>query len=483
MKKYEIVYRNVKEKIISGLYPENTRLPSKRDMAHMMSVSLNTVEIAYAQLQDEGYIEAMERRGYFVAKRDYMKKSMGTISRPIYREKVYKYDFSYGGVDEKFPFGVWKKISKEAIDDLGSDLLKRVNPMGDMSLRESIATYLKAYRGIGAKMENILISASTEHLFQILFCILEDDKVFGIEDPGFERWSLLFRTNNIPFKALSLDGKGVSKKAVENSGLDILCITPAHQFPTGQTMPVAKRLDILKWASQDGRWIIEDDYDGEFRYSGKPLPAMKSMDEMDKVIFMGSFSNTVSPAMRISYMVLPDILVDIYHKRVSYTACPVPVLAQRSLDIFIREGYFVRHINRMRKIYKKKMELVKDIVDGYEFLNLEGGDTGLHLVLTWDRPGYKKFENIDMVPNELGDIRKAGSDSQTKKNLCDISGDELADLADKRNIRVTSLSSYYIGEAHKEGLVLGFASMSLEDIEDGLTKLLELFGYGKLLEK
>lgn len=453
MKKYELVYKDVKDKIISGLYPENTRLPSKRDMAHMMCISINTVEIAYGQLEDEAYIESIERRGYFVTKRDYMKKYMGTISRPKAGKKTYRYDFSYGGVDDKFPFGVWKKISRQAIDDLGRDLLKRVDPMGDMSLRQSIATYLKTYRGIDTSMDNILISASTEHLFQILFCILGEDKVYGIEDPGFERWGQLFKTNNISFKALPLDGKGIKVQALRESGVDILCTTPAHQFPTGQIMPTARRLDILDWARHETRWLIEDDYDGEFRYRGKPLPAMKSMDDMDRVIFMGSFSNTVSPAMRISYMVMPDKLVDIYHKRVSYAACPVPVLTQRSLDIFIRDGYFVRHINRMRKIYKRKLDLIKSLLANYEFLEVEGGDTGLHLVISWD------------------------------KKSCGMTGDRLVDLADKKLIRLTSLSKYYIGQPPREGLVLGFGSMTLEDLEEGLTKLLGLFADIKLLEK
>lgn len=453
MKKYELVYRDVKDKIISGLYPEDTRLPSKRDMAHLMCVSVNTVEIAYAKLEDEAYIESVERRGYFVAKRDYMKKYMGTISKPRPSKRSYRYDFTYGGVDQGFPFGIWKKISRQAIDDLGGDLLKRVDPMGDMSLRESIAAYLKTYRGIDCKMENILISASTEHLFQVLFCILGEDKVYGIEDPGFERWGQLFRSNNVLFKPIGLDGKGIRVQDLRDSRVDIVCSTPGHQFPTGQVMPTTRRLDILDWAKEEARWIIEDDYDGEFRYRGRPLPAMKSMDDRDRVIFMGSFANTVSPAMRISYMVMPETLVDIYHERVSYTACPVPVLTQRSLDIFIRGGYFVRHINRMRKAYKRKMDLVKDMVSNYDFLSFEGGDTGLHLLVSWDL-------------KDLG-----------------LRADSLVEEADKKDIRLASLSRYFMGSPPREGLVLGFGSLSLEDLEGGLTILLGMFNDRKLLEK
>ena len=465
MKKYEEIYHEIRKKILMDIYPEKTRIPSKRIMADRMGVSINTVEIAYFQLIEEGYIEARERSGYYVAELDDLKHMRGSFvgrgigknieylpQEQVYdygleKEKIedkYQYNFFYGGVDKSFPFGIWKKINREVIDSYQDTLLNTVGGMGYEPLRESICNYLYETRSIVAQKDNMIISSGTEAMFEILFRLWDDDVSFGLENPGFERWSSFLKTNKVAYSCLSMDGEGIVLDDLVTNNVDIACVTPNHQFPTGKIMPIARRIKLLDWAIENDGWIIEDDYDGEFKYTGSRIPALKSMDDMDRVIYMGTFSSTISPAIRVSYMILPDQLLARYKDRLSYKRCPVTTMIQIGLDIFIRRGYYHRHVNRMKKIYKAKREMILSILEPCDNLVCRGADAGLHMLVS--------FKNID----EAEFVRKAR----------------------KNGIMIRGLSDYYIEENkdyERDSVIIGFAVMGLDDIEIATSKLKNIF--------
>lgn len=471
MKKYEKIYYEIREKILMNIYPEKTRIPSKRLMAERSGVSINTVEIAYLQLIEEGYIESKERSGYYVAELDYMThvrglggnkkidrskgaheygdchdkyvkcyKDTGKVNLPqkqIVKEDgeiKYQYNFFYGGVDPSFPFGIWKKINKEVVDFHQDELLTSGHGMGYEPLRESISNYLHETRSIVCSKDNILISSGTESLFEILFRLWKDDICFGLENPGFERWSSFLKANKVAYSCLKMDSEGIVLNDLEKYGIDVACVTPNHQFPTGKIMPIARRIKLLDWARDSSGWIIEDDYDGEFKYTGNRIPALKSMDDTDRVVYMGTFSNTISPSIRLSYMILPDELLDRYKERLSYMRCPVSTMTQIGIDIFIRKGYYHRHVNRMKKIYKAKRELILSTFESCDNIECKGSDAGLHMVVT--------FKNMDE--------------------------EDIINYADKNGIKVRGLSDYYIEvseEYEKDSVLIGFALMDIEDIK------------------
>ena len=440
---YIQLYQEIKENIIEGILKPGSKLPSKRYQADERSISINTVENAYNQLKDEGYIISKERQGYFVADLDLVVKPQPDYlpMQEISITKEYPYDFTYQGVDQDFPFGIWKRLTKQAIDESYEDLLRRGPEQGDEGLRESIAEYLYHSRGIQAAKENIIITAGTNHLFQILFGIWGEDDKYGIENPGFERWEMLFKTNRIAYAPLNLDDQGVCRDDVEAAGVNVLCITPSHQFPTGTIMPIQRRLELLDWAGEKRkRWIIEDDYDGEFKYTGKPIPALKSIDRFDRVVYMGNFSNTLSPALRISYMVLPERILRRYQKRLAYTMCPVPTLTQKTVDLFMREGYFMRHVNRMRKRYREKREIILEQAKKIPGMKVRGTEAGLHVVLEWSGPATEE---------------------------------ELIHLAKEKGIFVQGMQRFFVEPTGYKGILLGFATFSTEQLAQVMEKLVE----------
>ncbi len=440
---YLEIYENIKKNIQQGILRPKEKLESKRALARRLNVGINTVENAYAMLIEEGYIEPIQRRGYFVANQNLVLRPLKESKNVVHSlQPEYTYDFSCQGVDENFPFALWKRLTKEALDMEKESLLQRGEAQGQENLRESIAAYLQSSRGIEARKENIVVHAGTEHLFQILFRLWAEKKVFGIENPGFELWSMLFETNDMPYLPLKMDKYGVLPGDVQKKAVDILCITPSHQFPTGTIMPIGRRKEILSWAEKAGRYIIEDDYDGEFKYKGRPVPPLKSIDTDDKVIYMGNFGSTISPAIRVSYMLLPDSLMKKYHQRLAFHFCPVPVLTQNTLYLFLSGGYFIRHVNKMRKIYREKREIVLHELKNSSNLTLDGIQAGLNAVLVYN--GKRKEE-------------------------------ELCLLAQKRGVFIYGMSKYCVGreKLKKPSFVLRFSGLSKEKIQKGMRELKE----------
>ncbi len=315
------------------------------------------------------------------------------------------------------------------------------HPQGDYHLRVSIAAYLHEAGGVRTEPENIIVSAGTEYLMGIILSLLPLDNLVGLENPCYFRLKPLFETYRRQYCTLSLDESGVEMSAILQYQPDLISITPSHQFPTGIIYPVSRRHELLHWANQSShRYIIEDDYDSEFKYAGRPIMALKAMDMEDKVIYLGSFSKSISPALRISYMVLPDALLSVYKSNRSIMLCPVATLEQRVLQRFMDDGHFSRHLNRMRKVYKHKREIIVRSFRA-EGLDMEvlGADAGLHLVI--------RFGDNPPVTREV--IRRAR----------------------EANLNITSLRDYWLTEMPEDlgtSYLLSYASITESEIEESI---------------
>jgi GntR family transcriptional regulator/MocR family aminotransferase len=443
----EQLYDFLKAEILSGNLESNEKLPSKRMLAQSLKCSITTIQTAYNQLVDEGYLNAKEKSGYFVAELSGIVTLGSSQPDSLGFEKPreqYRYDFSYHGVDfDHFPFQHWRRVMREVVDERDRDLLRLGDSKGDAGLRTSIAHYLHQSRGVQCEPSQIVVSAGTEYLLQLLIQLLDANTSYGIENPGYEKLSQLFRSSRIDCRPLALDEQGLRVEEAECQNVDVVCITPSHQFPTGCIMSVARRLQLLLWAAaRPGRYIIEDDYDSEFRYSGKPIPSLQGMDQNGRVIYVGAFSKSLSPALRISYMVLPKQLCKVFDETMYFLNCPVPMIEQKVLALFMQRGYFERHLNRMRNLYKQKREvLVNEIAKQLPTARIQGSAAGLHLII--------QVEN--------------GMDE-----------DVLETSAKHHGVNVYGLSRYYseLSQGELDGRVLlGFATIRIEEIADAVALL------------
>ncbi len=384
---YQQLYSYLKAEIQIGRIPFEAKLPSKRKLSAHLGISQNTIQAAYDQLMEEGYILSREKKGFYVCKIDNIQrlevKQQDLIISSANLSRV-SYDFTYHGVDmPSFPFEHWRKLMKEVLNEYDTELLTPGDSLGYYRLRCAISEYLHQSRGVNCNSSQIIISSGTEMLFQTLIQLLDKDCTYGIENPGYEKLNQLFIGNRAKFCAIKIDNNGMIPSEIGKKNANVLCITPAHQFPSGQIMPINRRIQLLNWANEDKtRYIIEDDYDSEFKYSGKPVPALQGLSVNEKVIYMGSLSKSISPALRVSYMVLPPHLLNRYREKLSYILCPVPILEQKALCLFIENGSFERHLNKMRTIYKRKRDiLVKALYELNQGIEVIGADAGLHLLL------------------------------------------------------------------------------------------------------
>jgi GntR family transcriptional regulator/MocR family aminotransferase len=446
---YQQLYTFLKEEIQSGSIAFGEKLPSKRKLASYLGISQNTIQSAYDQLIEEGYVQAKEKSGFFVCQLDHLQHLMIAPVKettPVSGQQAAAYDYSYHGVDiPTFPFAIWRRLTKEVINEYDTELLIPGDCLGDNGLRQAIASYLHHSRGVNCTAQQVVISSGTEMLFQSLIQLFGKDCVYGIENPGYEKLNQLFSSNRANFYAIPIDDYGMKPECIQKSNANILCITPAHQFPSGQIMPINRRIQLLNWANQvQGRYLIEDDYDSEFKYSGKPIPALQGLDVNEKVIYMGSLSKSLSPTLRVSYMVLPNHLMERYLDNLSYLLCPVPIFEQKTLRRFIEEGYFERHLNKMRNIYRRKRELLTDtlIKSGYPITVL-GADAGLHVMVT--------------VDNQMTE-------------------EQLITSALRQGVKVYGSSKYYYDKAFlpkQPAIILGYAVISEEDIRASIPGLLK----------
>ena len=356
---YEHLYRCIKQDILQKKLKSGEKLPSKRTFAKNLWVSTITVESAYAQLVAEGYLYTLPKRGYYVC--DLEKGEEPPPPRPkqeLPRQPVrrtYWADFVGSSVaKDMFPFSVWVKLLRDVT--AGEDeatLLTDTSAGGIRQLRQAISDHLYQFRGMSIDPEQIVVGAGTEYLYSVLIQLLGRDRGYAMEDPGYLRLSKIYEKNDVRVCHIPMDASGIIPEKLEESGAEILHITPSHHFPTGIVMPVSRRYEFLSWASKgENRYIIEDDYDCEFRLSGRPIPTLQSIDVMEKVIYINTFSKSLAPAFRISYLVLPKHLVTRFYETLGFYSGTVSCLEQMTLARFLSEGYFEKHINRMRNHYR-----------------------------------------------------------------------------------------------------------------------------------
>ncbi len=439
---YEQIYTFIKDEIMNGHLKAGEALPSSRALAESLQFSRSTILMAYDQLAAEGYIEARPQKGCYVMElEEGFRKNTDSESSRTTADKAEKYriDFSPVGIETgNFPYNEWRKIAKQVISSENSDLLNSGNAKGDTGLRESIAGYLRDFRGVRAHADRIILGAGYETLLMILNFILEPTAVFAMENPVYPKAYRLIGNLGRQIIPVCLDEYGMSVEELEHTNADIAYVTPSHQYPMGVVMSVGRRQELLQWAyRKDGRYIIEDDYDSEFRYRGKPIPALQGLDTQGKVIYIGTFSKSISPAIRMSYMVLPQELMDKYYGVISFCSNTVSRIDQKIVQEFMENGGFERHLNRMRTIYKNKHAIMLSELKNWKNTEIMGENAGAHMLV------------------------------RIKNGMTE---EKLLQKAAQAGIKVYSLSNCYIGE-HNAGIpviMLGYAKLNPETMEEGL---------------
>jgi len=451
------IYEYIKKEIRTGKLRRNERLPSTRSLAEYLQVARSTVDLAYSQLLAEGYIESKPYKGYFVCNMEELfdlekqavmhavKKTERVSAVQTSVEKTTtKFDFSPHAISMKeFPFATWKKITKEILIDANSEMFALGDARGDYELRETIGRYLHAARGVNCEPEQIIIGAGNDYLLMLLEKILGANVCVAMENPTYRRAYQVFKSFGYRIDLLPMDENGIQMEALYQSGAKAAYVMPSHQYPTGVVMPIRRRMELLKWAeAEEGRYLIEDDYDSEFRYKGKPVPALQASDQSGKVIYLGTFSKSIAPAIRVGYLVLPKMLLEKYRENCGFYASTVSRIDQRILNEFIRDGYFERYLNKMRKAYKEKHDYLLEQLTCFEStFDFSGENAGLHILLT------------------------------AKK---EIPAKELITAAEEEGIKIYGVSDSLLGNVNEKYLhtvMLGYGALEKDEIKEGIDKL------------
>lgn len=450
---YLQIYENIKKDILNSKILPNEQLPSKRKLSNHLGVALITVENAYEQLIAEGYIYSIEKKGYFVSSlienNLYLHKSINN-DKDIIQTKTKKnkdlnfYDLQSLEVDTSlFPFSIFSKLMREVISEKNKNLLIKLDSLGVYELRVAIKKHLKSFQGINIKEEQIIIGAGSEYLYSLIIKLLGYDNLFALENPGYKKISKVYNSNNVKIKYVDLDEDGINVSKLDD--VEVIHVSPAHQFPTGIVMPIKRKLDLLKWASEkENRIIIEDDYDSEFRFKGVSVPSIFSIDKNENVIYLNTFSKTISPSIRIAYMIIPEKLLQVYQEKLGFLSCTVASIEQYTLARFIEEGYYERHINKMKNYYRKKKDLFFDLLKKSklnDISTIQYKDSGLHFLL----------------------------EINTK-----ISDKELIKKTFEKGVKITCLSQYYLKDSSikEHVIVINFSLISETNFEK-VIKILE----------
>ena len=444
---YEHLYKCIKKDIILGKIKSGDRLPSKRPFAKNLGISVITVENAYSLLMSEGFIYSLPKKGFYVADL----KDVQT-TKQVHKENVfltsghthYLADFSSNQTEsEIFPFTTWIKTMKEVLKDKQEELMINSPCGGILELRKNIATFLKEFRDMDVKPEQIIIGAGTEYLYSLIIQLLGNDIKYGLENPGYPKTAQIYKSMNVHFEYVNMDDYGIDPQELEKKDIDVIHISPSHQFPTGIVMPISRRYELLGWANKvKNHYIIEDDYDSELRLGGKPLPTLQSIDVSEKVIYMNTFTKTLSSTIRMSYMVLPESLANEYYKRLSFYSCTVSNFEQYTLSKFIENGHFERHINRLRNYYQKKQEIILKAFQSSTLKNkieIYNDSAGIHFLM------------------------KIKSKKEEK---------EIINNAYSKGIKLNPLSNYYPDHQKNNNIyVMNYSSIDSNNIEKIVEKL------------
>lgn len=446
---YEQIYQYVKDEIRSGRLKAGERLPSTRLLADNLKISRCTTQMAYEQLLSEGYIESVPCKGYYIAGIDELvllerEPEPGLVFPQQKEKKDPLVDFSPRGVDlERFPFNAWRKISKNTLVDDNKEMFAAGDPQGEYGLRAAVGNYLHTARGVRARPEQIIIGAGSEYLWMLLAQILGSSRRMAMENPTYKQAYRVFSGIGMEVVPIPMDSSGMRTSQLEQSGADIAYVMPGHQYPAGIVMPVKRRQELLAWAMEgENRYLIEDDYDSEFRYKGKPIPSLQGMDTAGKVIYIGTFSKSIAPAIRVGYLALPERLLGVYREKAGFYASTVSRIDQNILYQFMIQGHYERHLNRMRAVYKAKHDALlaglRELEDSFE---IRGEHAGLHVLVT-HRGG-------------MGE-------------------NELVERAARAGVRVYGLSGALIFPEpgiFASTVLLGYGRLSLEEIRQGTERL------------
>lgn len=466
---YEHLYKEIKNDILMGNLKAHEKLPSKRALAAHLNVSVVTVENAYSQLLAEGYIYSKPKSGFYVCdvkaedadvvgvrnacytsgSEDHVTEHSHVIREHAESPGQNRFfaDFvNNSTLSENFPFSTWTKLMRETMMDDREKLMKRSPSGGIFELRKAIADYLYQFRGMSVSPNQIIVGAGTEYLYGLIIQLLGMDSVYGVENPGYQKIQHIYDAYQVKCCYIDMDESGVNIDSLERSGADVVHISPSHHFPTGTVTPASRRYELLGWAAkQEGRYIIEDEYDSEFRLVGNPIPALQSIDASDKVIYMNTFSKSLSSTIRISYMVLPIPLMVRYNHVLSFYACTVSNFDQYTLTRFIQEGYLEKHINRMRKFYRNSRDRILGCIRNhrlYPQVTIKEENAGLHFLMEIDT-------------------------SYTDR--------EMVDRAAAAGINISSLSQYCHGKEQEDShtLVINYSGIEEDIIEEACDRLLE----------
>lgn len=449
---YQQLYQQLKQEIRAGNLAAGQKLPSKRKLAEQLGVSINTVEGAYTQLEAEGFLQASARRGFFVLETGELPQAAVPLRPPREQmpppdpaQPVCEIDFSPSGMArEQFPFGVWRRLMKNCFNEYDEHLLLRTPPQGDPGLRRAVAEYLYRVRGVECTPEQIIIGAGSDNLLFMLAYILPDQTTLAVENPLYNHAHQLFARLGHPLTYVPVASDGISLSSLPETDDVIVYTTPSHQYPLGYAMPIGQRTALLRWSSQgSARYIIEDDYDSEFRYLSRPIPSLQSIDRLGRVIYLGTFSRSVAPALRISYMVLPQPLLELYRRRYGGYSSTVSGFEQVVLREFMNSGHFDTHVSRMRIYYRSRRScLVEALAPLSPVMEILGEPAGHHLTL--------RLRN--------------GMDEK-----------QLVASAAEAGVRVYPVSPYFleaVPEEYRSTILLGFGGLSDDEIRRGSGLLL-----------
>ena len=395
---YLQIYEQIKESIVSGQLSEGSKLYSTRSLATSLNVSRNTVESAYLQLCSEGYIKSKAGSGFIVEKLDSMLivklKREPSINIEVYKTKLpdvnydnnYKYNFKYGDLSASdFPLSLWKRISNKCLASIDAEMMTSyTSNKGEEELRIEIIDYLNKSRGVSCTPEQIIITSGFEQCLSLLCQMFRNtSSKIAVEDPGYRGVKEILYNHGFDVLPISLEKDGINLKELESCSAKVVYVTPSHQFPTGSVMPIQKRLQLLDWARRVNGIIIEDDYDSEFRYNSRPIPSIQGVDSKDYVVYIGTFSKSLSPSLRLNYMILPQLLLERYDKLFSTYQTSVPIVEQKIIQQFMHLGHWESHLRKISLKNKRRHDILIHSINEFMGDNviIHGKNAGLHVLL------------------------------------------------------------------------------------------------------
>ena len=460
---YEQIYDYIRRNITDGKISRGEKLPSTRLLAGNLQISRSTVESAYEQLLSEGYIESKRGSGYYVGyiselyfcsrfagQKTGKKKTAGFRTKEAFLDRE-KYRIVFSPEENEFayfPYNAWRRITREVLAADDPSLFLTGEAAGEMELREAVCSYLYRARGVNCDPKQMIVGAGNEYLLMLLVQILGGKRKVAAENPTYLKAYRTLLNMGCEMVPVRMDKSGICMEDIKEKNPEIVYVMPSHQFPMGTVMPMKRRLELLQWAKErQGRYIIEDDHDSEFRYRGKPVPSLQGSDAGGTVIYIGTFSKSISPSIRVSYMVLPETLLDAYDANCGFYAPTVPKEQQKVLAAFLNQGCFERYLNKMRRIYKTKRDVFLALLKKESWVRTIYGDgAGMHLLV------------------EL----------KTEK-----SGTQVVREAEAKGIRVYDLEEYRILDSGKQEnrfptLLLGYGALSEEEMREGISCLREI---------